>query len=93
MDEYERVEARERERERERKIESWKQREGFGREMGENYCVLEKLNHLMISKACNLTADQIDHLDSFFHRLRFLAIILKDMDEKRKKKKQQMSEP
>ncbi|CAL5354592.1 unnamed protein product [Camellia sinensis] len=50
--------------------------------MGENYCVLEKLNHLMISKACNLTADQIDHLDSFYHRLRFLAIVLKDMDEK-----------
>ncbi|KAL7181049.1 hypothetical protein ACSBR1_039998 [Camellia fascicularis] len=50
--------------------------------MGENYCVLEKLNHLMISKACNLTTDQIDHLDSFYHRLRFLAFILKDMDEK-----------
>ncbi|KAI7995438.1 hypothetical protein LOK49_LG11G00367 [Camellia lanceoleosa] len=50
--------------------------------MGENYSVLEKLNHLMISKACNLTADQIDHIDSFYHRLRFLAIILKDMDEK-----------
>ncbi|CAL5430390.1 unnamed protein product [Camellia sinensis] len=82
MDEYEREEARERERERERKIERWKQREGFGREMGENYCVLEKLNHLMISKACNLTADQMDHIDSLYHRLRFLAIILKDMDEK-----------
>ncbi|CAL5427686.1 unnamed protein product [Camellia sinensis] len=52
------------------------------REMGENYSVLEKLNHLMISKACNLTADQIDHIDSFYYRLRFLAIILKDMDEK-----------
>ncbi|KAI8026675.1 hypothetical protein LOK49_LG02G02913 [Camellia lanceoleosa] len=51
--------------------------------MGENYSVLEKLNHLMISKACNLTADQMDHIDSFYHRLRFLAIILKDMDEKR----------
>ncbi|GMP92854.1 hypothetical protein CsSME_00042929 [Camellia sinensis var. sinensis] len=36
----------------------------------------------MISKACNLTADQMDHIDSFYHRLRFLAIILKDMDEK-----------
>ncbi|CAL5354591.1 unnamed protein product [Camellia sinensis] len=52
------------------------------KEMGENYSVLEKLNHLMISKACNLTADQIDHIDSFYYRLRFLAIILKDMDEK-----------
>ncbi|KAL7163285.1 hypothetical protein ACSBR2_039391 [Camellia fascicularis] len=85
MDEYERVEAGEREREereRDRKIESWKQREGFGRDMGENYSVLEKLNHLMISKACNLTADQIDHIDSFYRRLRFLAIILKDMEEK-----------
>ncbi|GMP85160.1 hypothetical protein CsSME_00038433 [Camellia sinensis var. sinensis] len=69
-------------KERERKIERWKQREGVGREMGENYSVLEKLNHLMISKACNLTADQIDHIDSFYNRLRFLAIILKDMDEK-----------
>ncbi|CAL5354601.1 unnamed protein product [Camellia sinensis] len=89
MDEYEREEAkergreeRERERERQRKIERWKQREGFRREMGENYCVLKKLNHLMINKACNLTADQIDHIDSFYRRLRFLAIILKDMDEK-----------
>ncbi|GMP92792.1 hypothetical protein CsSME_00042874 [Camellia sinensis var. sinensis] len=36
----------------------------------------------MISKVCNLTADQIDHIDSFYNRLRFLAIILKDMDEK-----------
>ncbi|CAL5427682.1 unnamed protein product [Camellia sinensis] len=81
---YARKEARERERERERerKIKRWKYRERFEREMGENYCVLEKLNHLMISKACNLTADQIDHLDSFYHRLRFLAIVLKDMDEK-----------
>ncbi|KAI7993700.1 hypothetical protein LOK49_LG11G00391 [Camellia lanceoleosa] len=52
--------------------------------MGENYFVLEKLNHLMISKACNLTADQIDHIDSFYHQLRFLAIILKDMDEKQR---------
>ncbi|KAI7997653.1 hypothetical protein LOK49_LG10G01794 [Camellia lanceoleosa] len=69
-------------KERERKIERWKQREGVGREMGENYYVLEKLNHLMISKACNLTADQIDNIDSFYNRLRFLAIILKDMDEK-----------
>ncbi|CAL5354590.1 unnamed protein product [Camellia sinensis] len=83
MDEDEREEAREREREeRERKIERWKQREGFRREMGENFCVLDKLNHLMISAACNLTADQIDHIDSFYNRLRFLAIILKDMDEK-----------
>ncbi|GMP92827.1 hypothetical protein CsSME_00042908 [Camellia sinensis var. sinensis] len=87
MNEYEREEARERgreerDRERERKIERWKQRKGFQREMGENYCVLEKLNHLMINKACNLTTDQIDHIDSFYCRLRFLAIILKDMDEK-----------
>ncbi|CAL5354596.1 unnamed protein product [Camellia sinensis] len=59
-----------------------KEGERFEREMGENYSVLEKLNHLMISKACNLTADQIDHIDSFYHRLRFLAIILKDVDEK-----------
>ncbi|CAL5427698.1 unnamed protein product [Camellia sinensis] len=59
-----------------------KEGERFEREMGENYSLLEKLNHLMISKACNLTADQIDHIDSFYHRLRFLAIILKDMDEK-----------
>ncbi|KAI7994609.1 hypothetical protein LOK49_LG11G00414 [Camellia lanceoleosa] len=50
--------------------------------MGENYSVLEKLNHLMISKACNLTADQIDHIDSFYYWLRFLAIILKDLEEK-----------
>ncbi|CAL5430310.1 unnamed protein product [Camellia sinensis] len=50
--------------------------------MGKNYCVLEKLNHLMISKACNLTADQIDHIDSFYNRLRFLATILKDLEEK-----------
>ncbi|KAI7994817.1 hypothetical protein LOK49_LG11G00388 [Camellia lanceoleosa] len=61
-----------------------KPRERFEREMGENYSVLEKLNHLMISKACNLTADQIDHIDSFYHRLRFLATILKDMDEKQR---------
>ncbi|GMP92833.1 hypothetical protein CsSME_00042914 [Camellia sinensis var. sinensis] len=89
MDEYVREEVRKtergrgRERERERKIERWKQRERFGRKNGENYyCVLEKLNHLMISMACNLTADQIDHIDSFYHRLRFLAIILKDLEEK-----------
>ncbi|KAL7163297.1 hypothetical protein ACSBR2_039401 [Camellia fascicularis] len=80
MEEYAREEARE--IERERKIERWKQRERFGRKMGENYCVLDKLNHLMISKACNLTADQIDHIDSFYNRLRFLAIILKDLEEK-----------
>ncbi|KAF5939409.1 hypothetical protein HYC85_023668 [Camellia sinensis] len=36
----------------------------------------------MISKACNLTADQIDHIDSFYNRLRFLATILKDLEEK-----------
>ncbi|XP_028107731.1 putative late blight resistance protein homolog R1B-23 [Camellia sinensis] len=60
---------------------SEKQRE-IQREMGENYSVLEKLNHLMISKACNLTADQIDHLVSFKNRLRFLAAILKDLEEK-----------
>ncbi|CAL5430382.1 unnamed protein product [Camellia sinensis] len=94
MDEYETEERKEREkesesesesdseRERERKIERWKQRGELGREMGENYSVLQKLKHLMISEACNLTADQIDHIDSFYHRLRFLAIILKDMDEK-----------
>ncbi|XP_028101614.1 putative late blight resistance protein homolog R1B-8 [Camellia sinensis] len=84
MDEYAREEAKERERQRqrERMIERWKQREGFGREMGDNYCVLEKLNHLMISKACSWTADQIDHIDFFYNRPRFLAIILKDMDEK-----------
>ncbi|GMP92795.1 hypothetical protein CsSME_00042877 [Camellia sinensis var. sinensis] len=45
-------------------------------------CVLEKLNHLMISKACDLNADQIDHIDSFYHRLRFLTSILKDLEEK-----------
>ncbi|CAL5398880.1 unnamed protein product [Camellia sinensis] len=84
MDEYAREEARE----RERKIERWKQREGFGREMGENYCDLDKLNHLMISNACNLTEDQIDHIDSFYHRLRFLAIILNDMDEKQQQQQQ-----
>ncbi|CAL5430407.1 unnamed protein product [Camellia sinensis] len=78
----------ERERDRERKIERWKQTEGFGREMGENYSVLEKLNHLMISNACNLTADQIDHIDSFYNRLRFLAIILKDMDGKQQQQQQ-----
>ncbi|KAF5939605.1 hypothetical protein HYC85_023864 [Camellia sinensis] len=89
MDEYVREEVRKtergrgRERERERKIERWKQRERFGRKNGENYYwVLEKLNHLMISMACNLTADQTDHIDSFYHRLRFLAIILKDLEEK-----------
>ncbi|GMP92790.1 hypothetical protein CsSME_00042873 [Camellia sinensis var. sinensis] len=83
MDEYETEESEsERERKRERKIKRWKQRGELGREMGENYSVLQKLKHLMISKACNLTADQIDHIDSFYHRLRFLAIILKDMDEK-----------
>ncbi|KAI7994813.1 hypothetical protein LOK49_LG11G00382 [Camellia lanceoleosa] len=49
--------------------------------MGEKYCVLDKLNHLLISNACNLTADQIDHIDSVYHRLRFLAIILKDLEE------------
>ncbi|CAL5354706.1 unnamed protein product [Camellia sinensis] len=58
-----------------------KQRERFDRVMGEN-CVLEKLNHLMISKACNLTADQVDHIDSFYNRLRFLATSLKDLEEK-----------
>ncbi|KAL7162018.1 hypothetical protein ACSBR2_042483 [Camellia fascicularis] len=50
--------------------------------MGENYSVLEKLNHLIISKACNLTADKIDHIDSFYNRLRFLATVLKDLEEK-----------
>ncbi|KAL7181025.1 hypothetical protein ACSBR1_039977 [Camellia fascicularis] len=73
--------------EREKKIEREmgeleKQIQRFEWEMGENYSILEKLNHLMISKACNLTADQVDHIDSFYHRLRFLTIILKDMDEK-----------
>ncbi|KAL7181029.1 hypothetical protein ACSBR1_039981 [Camellia fascicularis] len=79
-------------RERERQKERWKQREGFGREMGENYSVLEKLKHLiMISKACNLTADQIYHCKSFYHRLRFLAIILKDMDEKQQQQHHELN--
>ncbi|KAL7181052.1 hypothetical protein ACSBR1_040001 [Camellia fascicularis] len=67
-------------REREKEMrELEKHRE---REMGENYYVCEKLNHLMISQAHSLTADQIDHIDSFHHRLRFLATILKDLEEK-----------
>ncbi|THG10866.1 hypothetical protein TEA_024869 [Camellia sinensis var. sinensis] len=36
----------------------------------------------MISKACNLTADQIDHIDFFYNQLTFLATILKDLEEK-----------
>ncbi|GMP93290.1 hypothetical protein CsSME_00043188 [Camellia sinensis var. sinensis] len=39
----------------------------------------------MISKAYNLTADQIDHMDSFFNWLRFLATILNDLEEKQQK--------
>ncbi|KAL7163299.1 hypothetical protein ACSBR2_039403 [Camellia fascicularis] len=31
----------------------------------------------------------MDHIDSFYHRLRFLAIILKDMDEKQQQQQQQ----
>ncbi|KAI7994608.1 Late blight resistance protein R1-A [Camellia lanceoleosa] len=69
-----------------------KHRERFEREMGENYSVLEKLN-LMISKACNLTADQIDHLDSFCNRLRFLATILKDLEEKQQQQHELNYEP
>ncbi|KAI7994363.1 hypothetical protein LOK49_LG11G00374 [Camellia lanceoleosa] len=60
--------------------------------MGENYSVLEKLNYLLISKACNLTADQIDHLDSFYSRLRFLAIILKDLEEKQQQQQHELND-
>ncbi|KAF5939408.1 hypothetical protein HYC85_023667 [Camellia sinensis] len=70
------------ERERERKTERWKQRERDSEGRWVKIIVLEKLKHRMINKACNLTADQIDHIDSFYNRLRFLAIILKDMDKK-----------
>ncbi|CAL5427692.1 unnamed protein product [Camellia sinensis] len=83
----------EREREKKRKIEIRKERERFERDMGENYSVLEKLNHLMISKACNLTADQIDHIDSFYNRLRFLATILKDLEEKQQQQHELNYEP
>ncbi|XP_028066956.1 putative late blight resistance protein homolog R1B-23 isoform X1 [Camellia sinensis] len=69
---------------------SEKQRE-VEREMGENYSVLEKLNQLMISKACNLTADQIDHIDSFYYRLRFLATILKDLEEKQQQQQRELN--
>ncbi|CAL5354604.1 unnamed protein product [Camellia sinensis] len=68
-----------------------KHRERFEREMGENYSVLEKLNHLMISNACNLTADQIDHLDSFYNRLRFLATILKDLEERQQQQQHELN--
>ncbi|CAL5430415.1 unnamed protein product [Camellia sinensis] len=68
-----------------------KHRERFEREMGENYSVLEKLNHLMINKACNLTADQIDHIDSFYNRLRFLATILKDLEEKQQQQQRELN--
>ncbi|KAI7993705.1 hypothetical protein LOK49_LG11G00396 [Camellia lanceoleosa] len=42
----------------------------------------------MISGACNLNADQIDHIDSFYHWLRFLAPIVKDWEEKPQQQQQ-----
>ncbi|CAL5430393.1 unnamed protein product [Camellia sinensis] len=66
----------------ERETERTRERKRLEREMGENYSVFDRLNHLLISNACNWTADQIDHFDSFYSRLRFLAIILKDLEEK-----------
>ncbi|GMP93323.1 hypothetical protein CsSME_00043208 [Camellia sinensis var. sinensis] len=45
----------------------------------------------MISKACNLTADQIDHIDSFNHRLTFIATILKDLEEKQQQQQHELN--